>query len=106
MVVVLLTCDSDPSGFKTHGTDDVDGFGEDYTPAARDLKTAWTDSPDDLAPGALQPWQNAENIAAAATGMSFLEMREAVLLTSLLLQNGGSLIAASSLISTCEMFRA
>ncbi|KAI4265172.1 MAG: hypothetical protein L6R38_009609, partial [Xanthoria sp. 2 TBL-2021] len=57
----------DPSGFKTHGTDDVDGFGEDYTPAARDLKTAWTDSPDDLAPGALQPWQNAENIAAAAT---------------------------------------
>ena len=74
-----MICDSDPSGFKTHGTDDVDGFGEDYTPAARELKNTWANNPDDLAPGALQPWQNAENIAAAATGMFTLVLRRVML---------------------------
>ena len=55
-------------GVVTHGTDDVDGFGDDYVVAARALKDTWVDNRDDLAEGALQPFQNAENIAAAATG--------------------------------------
>ncbi|KAL8703681.1 MAG: hypothetical protein Q9201_003135 [Fulgogasparrea decipioides] len=50
-----------------HGTDDVDGFGDDYVVAARGLLDAWVNHKDDLADGALQPFQNAENIAAAAT---------------------------------------
>jgi hypothetical protein len=75
---LLLTsafpCCSDlDDDIKTHGTDDVDGFGEDYITAARDLLSTWVDSPEDLAEGALAPYQNAENIAAAATGKSLVE---------------------------------
>lgn len=55
-------------GDASHGTDDVDGFGDDYVSAARGLLDAWVNHRDDLAEGALQPFQNAENIAAAATG--------------------------------------
>ncbi|KAL8678715.1 MAG: hypothetical protein Q9186_004949 [Xanthomendoza sp. 1 TL-2023] len=56
-----------------HGTDDVDGFGDDYVVAARGLLDAWVNHKDDLADGALKPFQNAENIAAAATGMARYE---------------------------------
>jgi hypothetical protein len=59
---------------KTHGTDDVDGFGEDYITAARDLLSTWVNNPEDLAEGALAPYQNAENIAAAATGKSLVDL--------------------------------
>lgn len=52
----------------SRGTDDVTGFGDDYVTAARGLLDAWVNSPGDLAEGALQPFQNAENLAAAATG--------------------------------------
>lgn len=61
-------------GTKTHGTDDVVGFGDDYITAARDLLSTWVNNPKDLAPGALKPYQNAENIAAAATGKSLAEL--------------------------------
>ena len=55
----------DPS----HATDDVDGYeGEDYTTAARHFKDDWVNHRDELSPEALAPFQNAENIAAAATG--------------------------------------
>ncbi|KAL9611158.1 MAG: hypothetical protein Q9167_004180 [Letrouitia subvulpina] len=53
----------------SHGTDDVDGFGDDYVTAARGFLDAWVNSPDELAENALQPFQNAENLAAAATDM-------------------------------------
>lgn len=66
---ILTACSSDSAGFKTHGTDDVDGYGDAYTRAARDLKDGWVNHRDDLAEGALQPFQNAESLAAAATGM-------------------------------------
>lgn len=56
--------DTDPS----HGTDDVDGYEDDYTVAARHFLDDWVNHQDELAPGALKPFQNAENIAAAATG--------------------------------------
>ena len=58
----------DPGGFSTHGTDDVDGFGDDYVTAARALASTWMNDPNSLDPNALKPYQNAENIAAAATG--------------------------------------
>lgn len=50
----------------THGTDDVDGLGDRYQPAARALKALW----DNGTPGGgvLRPVENAENSAAAATG--------------------------------------
>ncbi|KAL8799068.1 MAG: hypothetical protein Q9182_006164 [Xanthomendoza sp. 2 TL-2023] len=56
-----------------HGTDDVDGFGDDYVVAARGLLDAWVNHKDDLADGALKPFQNAENIAAAATEWWFIK---------------------------------
>lgn len=65
---VALTSFCREDGAETHGTDDVDGFGDDYTPAARELLDTWVNHRDDLADGALQPFQNAESIAAAATG--------------------------------------
>lgn len=53
---------------KTHGTDDVGGFGEFIQPAARRLKTYWDNGSgsDEI----LKPVENAESIAAAATGRS------------------------------------
>jgi hypothetical protein len=77
--LILLTnalpCCSDlDENTKTHGTDDVDGFGEDYITAARDLLSTWVNNPEDLAEGALAPYQNAENIAAAATGKSLVDL--------------------------------
>lgn len=59
------------NGDQSHATDDVDGFGDDYTAAARALLDAWVNHRDDLADGALKPFQNAESIAAAATGEYF-----------------------------------
>lgn len=50
----------------THGTDDVTGFGDRYQPAARALKKYWDDGK--AGSGTLTPVENAENIAAAATG--------------------------------------
>jgi hypothetical protein len=46
----------------------VDGFGEDYVHSARELLSTWVNEPETLDPAALKPYQNAENIAAAATG--------------------------------------
>jgi hypothetical protein len=46
----------------------VDGFGDDYVHSARELLRVYVEEPDELAPDALKPYQNAENIAAAATG--------------------------------------
>lgn len=51
----------------SHGTDDVDGFGDEYVVAARSFLDAWVNHQDELDPNALKPYQNAENIAAAAT---------------------------------------
>ena len=62
----------DPAGFTTHATDDVDGHGKDYTSAARELRNDWVNH-GDLGPNALKPYQNAENIAAAATEWWFLQ---------------------------------
>ncbi len=73
--IVLISCPRDRSRFITHGTDDVDGFGEEYTKAAREFKDAWVNDKDSLADGAIQPWQNAESLAAAATGTSFDDPR-------------------------------
>jgi len=36
--------------------------------SARELLRVYVEEPDELAPDALKPYQNAENIAAAATG--------------------------------------
>jgi hypothetical protein len=58
---------SDRDNFKSHGTDDVDGFGDDYITAARNLLSAWVNDPNSLVEGALEPWQNAENVEAAAS---------------------------------------
>jgi hypothetical protein len=69
----LSLCSDLDENTKTHGTDDVTGFGEDYITAARDLLSTWVNNPEDLAEGALAPYQNAENIAAAATGKSLVE---------------------------------
>jgi hypothetical protein len=66
--------DLDDGSSKTHGTDDVVDFGDDYITAARDLLSTWVNNPDDLAEGALAPYQNAENIAAAATGESLVKL--------------------------------
>ena len=51
----------------SHGTDDVKDFGEEYVVAARSLLDTWVNRPDELHEDALKPYQNAENIAAAAT---------------------------------------
>lgn len=59
---------SEQDNFKSHGTDDVDGFGDDYITTARNFLSTWVNNPDDLEDGASNPYQNAENIAAAATG--------------------------------------
>jgi hypothetical protein len=48
----------------------VGGFGDDYVSSARELLSTWINEPDTLDPAALKPYQNAENIAAAATGKS------------------------------------
>lgn len=64
---------SDPDGFTSHGTDDVDGFGDDYTAAARSFLDTWVNNPGSLDPNALSPYQNAENIAAAATEWWFIK---------------------------------
>lgn len=60
--------------YKTHGTNDVDGFDDKYVTAARELLTAWNEDPESLPEGALYPYENAENIAAAATGKSLVEL--------------------------------
>jgi hypothetical protein len=36
--------------------------------SARELLSTWVNEPETLDPAALKPYQNAENIAAAATG--------------------------------------
>ena len=48
----------------SHGTDDVAGLGNAYQPAALKLKSLWDKGQTNLLP----PWQNAESIAASATG--------------------------------------
>ncbi|KAI9752549.1 MAG: hypothetical protein M4579_005586 [Chaenotheca gracillima] len=63
----------DPDGFLSHGTDDVDGFGDSYVDSARGLLNAWVNDPDSIEPDSLKPWQNAENIAAAATEWWFIK---------------------------------
>jgi hypothetical protein len=50
----------------THGTEDVDGLGSEYQPAARKLLQIWQKKQN--VAGTLQPWQNAENLAASALG--------------------------------------
>lgn len=60
--------------YKTHGANDVDGFDDKYATAARELLTAWNEDPESLPEGALYPYENAENIAAAATGKSLVEL--------------------------------
>ncbi|KAK7711842.1 hypothetical protein SLS64_005113 [Diaporthe eres] len=55
--------------FTSHGTDDV-AYPGDYVSAAREFLSDWVDDPDSMDPNALKPYQNAENIAAAATGMT------------------------------------
>lgn len=55
-------------GFRSHGTDDVIGYGDDYVDAARAFLNDWVNDKDEMHPNALKPYQNAENIAAAATG--------------------------------------
>lgn len=56
-------------GFRTHGAGDVvDDYGEDYVAAARALLSDWVDREDEMHSNSLKPYQNAENIAAAATG--------------------------------------
>lgn len=54
----------------SHGTDDVVGSSDDYVKNARQLLTYWVEHPDEKDMNALKPYQNAENIAAAATGMN------------------------------------
>ncbi|EJD37544.1 hypothetical protein AURDEDRAFT_173402 [Auricularia subglabra TFB-10046 SS5] len=63
----------DASGLTTHGTDDVGGFGNEYVSAAREFLDAWVDDPGSLDPNAIKPWQNAENLAAAATEWWFIK---------------------------------
>lgn len=46
----------------------MDEFGDDYVSSVRELLDTWVNHPDELDPAALKPYQNAENIAAAATG--------------------------------------
>ncbi|KAF2089452.1 hypothetical protein K490DRAFT_72221 [Saccharata proteae CBS 121410] len=55
-----------------HGTDDVDGYGDDYTVAARAFLNDWVNDPGSLPTNALKPYQNAENLAASATENWFL----------------------------------
>ncbi|GAB7353826.1 hypothetical protein MBLNU459_g4199t2 [Dothideomycetes sp. NU459] len=64
---------TDASGLTSHGTDDVTGYAGDYVHAARELLTDWVNNPDEMAPAALKPYQNAENIAAAATENWFIK---------------------------------
>lgn len=63
-----MTTSSDSSGLTSHGTDDVTGYSGDYVHAARELLSDWVNNPDSMDPAALKPYQNAENIAVAATG--------------------------------------
>jgi hypothetical protein len=65
---------SDMGPYKSHGTNDVTGFGEEHVTAARKLLLMWNDDPEGLAEDALYPFENAENIAAAATGKSLVEL--------------------------------
>ena len=60
---------------QSHGTDDLNeaDYGDDYTVAARAFLDDWVNHRDELDPGALKPFQNAENIAAAATEWWFLK---------------------------------
>ncbi|KAF2124320.1 hypothetical protein P153DRAFT_252041, partial [Dothidotthia symphoricarpi CBS 119687] len=52
--------------FNTHGSDDVGGFGDDYPRAARALGRYWQQGLNEK--DTLEPWQNAESLAAAALG--------------------------------------
>ncbi|OJD37394.1 sgnh hydrolase [Diplodia corticola] len=60
-------------GFSSHGTDDVQGYGDDYTSAARAFLTSWVNDKDSMDDNALKPYQNAENVAAAATEWWFIK---------------------------------
>ncbi|KAK0650558.1 hypothetical protein DIS24_g6682 [Lasiodiplodia hormozganensis] len=60
-------------GFRSHGTDDVVGYGDDYVTTARAFLSDWVNHADEMHPNALKPYQNAENIAAAATEWWFLQ---------------------------------
>ncbi|KAB2574501.1 hypothetical protein DIS24_g6748 [Lasiodiplodia hormozganensis] len=62
----------DYGNFKSHGTDDLDSK-LDYVAAARDLLKGWVEDPDSFGDDALKPYQNAENIAAAATEWWFIK---------------------------------
>lgn len=55
-------------GFRSHGTADAVDYGDDYVAAARAFLSDWVDHADEMHPDALKPYQNAEKIAAAATG--------------------------------------
>ncbi|KKY13131.1 hypothetical protein UCDDS831_g09298 [Diplodia seriata] len=55
-------------GITSHGTIDVVGFGDDYVPAARAFLQKWVADPDTMKKDdGPKPYQNAENVAAAAT---------------------------------------
>ncbi|KAL1622130.1 hypothetical protein SLS54_005195 [Diplodia seriata] len=55
-------------GITSHGTIDVTGFGDDYVPAARAFLQKWVADPDTMKKDdGPKPYQNAENVAAAAT---------------------------------------
>lgn len=81
----------------SHGTDDVTGYAGDYVHAAREFLTDWVNDPNSMDPAALQPYQNAENIAAAATGECTIP-RTIGIYSQFSLQRIGSLKAVASLI--------
>jgi hypothetical protein len=56
--------------FKTHGSEDVGGFGPNYPVAARKLAELWQKG--GATEQTLKPFQNAESVAAAALGESFV----------------------------------
>lgn len=88
-------CRRTEDDFTSHALDDVAIYGNDYVKAARLFLSDWAAKkfPDD----ALKPLQNAENIAAAATGQLLLSRPVAPAEKLMcLLQNGGSSRSATS----------
>ncbi|USW53397.1 Putative metallopeptidase, catalytic domain superfamily [Septoria linicola] len=66
---------TDPTGLTSHATDDQDpaDYGNDYVVAARAFLKDWVEDPGSFPDAALKPYQNAENIAAAATENWFIK---------------------------------